>query len=197
MPWPTFTFDALHALGGRLLAGRIPDNLPPRASLDEIRQGWRFETTNYSIGWALVTLALLVAAVVGWSVVRRALQGMRPPNWAFLKAAKKVGLSRADAWMLWRVARAEGLPSGLTLLLSEGTLRHHGLRFLRALPPGQRQAVAARLADIEARLFRSPGLRTPIADPRPPRRPISSERTGHTPPRKSTTTGRRPRDRAA
>ncbi len=140
-------------LRANLLASRLPDNLPPRASLQEIREGWRFETSDFDTSWALLALGSLLVVLVAWSLARRMLAGMRPPSWAFLKAARKVGLTRGETWLLWRVARSEKLPSGLSLMLSAGTLRHHGLRYLRDLEPQHRQAVAARLAAIEVRLF--------------------------------------------
>lgn len=155
MTWLWLNLDVLATAPARLWVGRLPDNLPPRASLEEIRRGWRFETSDYQVGWAVLALGLLLLTVAGWSLLRRLLRGMRPPSWTFLKAARQAGLNRADAWLLWRVARTEHLPSGLTLMLSDSTLRHHGLRYLRSLTPGQRAAAAQRLAAIESRLFGS------------------------------------------
>jgi hypothetical protein len=140
-------------LQASFLASRLPDNLPPRASLQEIREGWRFETSDFDPTWALLAMASLLGVLLVWSMARRMLAGLRPPSWAFIKAARKAGLSHGDAWLLWRIARSEKLPSGLSLMLSCGTLRHHGLRYLRDIDAARRPAVAQRLADIEARLF--------------------------------------------
>lgn len=149
-------------LRASFLASRLPDNLPPRASLQEIREGWRFETSDFDTSWALLALGSLLIVLVAWSLTRRMLAGMRPPSWAFLKAARKVGLSRGETWLLWRIARSQKLPSGLSLMLSAGTLRHHGLRYLRQIEPHRRQIVAERLALIETRLF---GIRPAGAGP--------------------------------
>ncbi len=103
-----------------------------------------------SLGFVSVGLLLVVTALLGWHSWRRHLtrhQRTRPIA-TFLELARSLRLAWYDQIVLLFIARQQGLPSALTLLLSGATLRHHARRYTAGFGHLRRAAVMGRVAAI-------------------------------------------------
>ena len=108
-----------------------------------------------SLGFVSVGLILVVTALLGWHSWRRhATRHLRTrPVATFLEIARSQGLGWPDRIVLLFIARQQGLPSALTLLLSGATLRHHARRYAAGFGRWRRAAVMRRVALIRRALF--------------------------------------------
>ena len=101
------------------------------APLDAIREHWG--KTTVPVGWTVAAIALLALAIGGaWAIgwYRRRHERAQPLA-VFRQLAAVGGLSLAEQWLLWRIARQQRLPGPATLLMSARTLRVHGSAFVR------------------------------------------------------------------
>ena len=105
--------------------------------------------------------ALLAAA--GLIVVVVALGGLHrwwphrhdaPPPWsAFLLVTRRLELGWSDRLLLWRISRANGLPTPLTLLMASGTLYHHGRQYTAGFSVERRRSTLRRISAIQRAAF--------------------------------------------
>lgn len=126
--------------------------------LQAIRHHWN--DLLVPLTWAAATAAV-AGGVLGAVALSRWLRtrGQGPqPLGVFRTVARAAGLSLAEQWLLVRVARAEALPSPLTLLLSRQTLRVHATRYAAALPASRRLGVLTRVRHLRGRVFDGWGL---------------------------------------
>ena len=102
------------------------------------------------------SVAAVAAAVLGAVALQHWLRkrGREPqPVAVFHAVARRLGLSWAEQWLLLRIARAQALPSPLTLLLSRRTLRVHAGRWAAELPVSRRRGVLRRVRRVRQRLM--------------------------------------------
>ncbi len=85
------------------------------------------------IGTGLLGILILLGAI-RLSQLRKQTDKEVPPLWLFHRIAAGRGLSWRDQWLLYRIARAQKLPSALTLMLSLGTMDHHAMTWLGREP---------------------------------------------------------------
>jgi hypothetical protein len=97
-------------------------------------------------------VVLLVLALWMWKRHRGEDAPSRPMA-VFRRVAGKVALSIGEQVLLTRIARQQKLPTPLTLLLSSGTLQHHGQRYAESLPESQRRNALARIARVGRKVF--------------------------------------------
>ena len=109
-----------------------------RVTPGEISEAFR-ERDGLPVRWVLVAIGVMLVGVAAISLGRvlwRYARGevtLRPlPAVRFVRWAEQCGLSRSQQWLLWRIARQQGLPTPLTLLLSPRTLRVHGHLYIEA-----------------------------------------------------------------
>lgn len=101
---------------------------------------------------AMVACGVVLAVWWLWrSDVRRRLRAV--PVQVFLDVVHGLGLSRAQQWLLIRAAQQQGLPSPLTLVLSEATFEHHTQAYTQSVRAGRRPQVVARLRRAHRVLF--------------------------------------------
>lgn len=105
--------------------------------------------------WMLVALGVLLILLAVLLVVRwwRQRHQHSHPWLVFHRIAGVAELSLRDRLLLMRVARQQGLPTPLTLLLSGRTLRVHGRGFVKAQAPWRRAALMQRIASIRRHVF--------------------------------------------
>jgi len=104
------------------------------------------------LGWLLLALAIVMAVRLAIMYLRYEQHRTRPIR-IFLYVAQTMGVSLMDQYHLWSLARAEGLASPLTLLVSRGTLEHHALGYARRCKGARATAAERRYEDIRRRLF--------------------------------------------
>ncbi|MHC4994534.1 MAG: hypothetical protein ACYTGQ_05710 [Planctomycetota bacterium] len=104
------------------------------------------------LGYLLMALSLLLLGRLLWVWRIRVFRWMEP--WRlYARVSRELGLSVADRWRLWRVARREGLCSPITLLLSEATLRHHAERYLDGMGARNAEVERRQVEALSERLF--------------------------------------------
>ena len=103
-----------------------------------------------------VGMVLVVTALWGWHSWRRhRTRHLRArPIGTFVDVARSQGIAWPDRIVLLFIARQQGLPSALTLLLSGVTLHHHARCYAERFDRFRRAAVMRRVAAIRRVLFR-------------------------------------------
>lgn len=144
----------LDALGGLAADGRLFKGDPGDVGRAAIRDGSRLQSEDALIIVGGLLTLLSGISLVGWLARQR----VRPHAlWVFNRVARRAGLTRRDRWLLWRVGRAAGLPTPLTLMLCPGTLGRcaRGVARDKARSGGGRRATLdlARAASIRRYLF--------------------------------------------
>lgn len=135
---------------------KSPGSLVDRAKLDEVSDAVN-DGNLHDLPWELLLIGLgttLICIVI--VTLRRwwhARQDDPSPLVLYSAIARKAGLSLADRFTLWRIAKASDLPTPIALLLARGTLRHYTLAYTQRRSPQARQRIAERIARIEAELF--------------------------------------------
>lgn len=126
------------------------------ASLEKISESWGDSTSLFPTSWLLVALgaALALTALAAWLRHRKKRRDAPPPPAAAWKRlALHVGLSLPQRHLLARVARADRLPSPLTLMTCPATFDHHARRYLERHDPDKARLLDDRLQDVRDRLF--------------------------------------------
>lgn len=116
---------------------------------------WPTGGTSMPLKWLWVIggmLVLFVAIRLGMRYFRVARRRLEPIR-VFSQLAGGLGLSVEQRWVLWRVARATGLTSPITLLVCSDTLDWHGRRYVSTLSAGAARSAERQLERIAARLF--------------------------------------------
>ncbi len=105
--------------------------------------------------WLFITAGLVLLLLSVLSIVHlfRHRHENPHPLWVYLTAARMAGLSLLDLWVLFRVARQQGLTTPLTLLLSPGTFDHHVKACVDARIAWRREALRRRTQRIREQLF--------------------------------------------
>ena len=104
------------------------------------------------LGWMALALATVMA--VGLAITYyRALARRMQPLWIYRRIAIDLGLSGAQQWRLYRVARQQHLTSPLTLLLSPATFTHHTTAYIAQLTTKKLPTRSTELHTLRDRLF--------------------------------------------
>jgi len=75
------------------------------------------------------------------------------PMLLFHQAAREYSVDLKTQWLLVRIAKQQGLPNPMTLLICDATMMHHVQAYLESLPSHQRPAVEKQIAKIREELF--------------------------------------------
>lgn len=112
---------------------------------------------QHDMPWELLMVGIgaTLTAIVVISLRRRWIRRHENPGplTLFSAIARKAGLSWQDRYILWRIARANDLPTPIALLLARGALQHYAQQYTRHRSITARARLDARLARIEADLF--------------------------------------------
>lgn len=102
----------------------------------------------------VIATALVVALLVRQLlIVGRRLWRRSHPLRLYFRVAGEAGLSLGQMWWLWRVARARGLSTPLTLLVCDATLMHHVELTAESMSPRAARRMMRHLAVARDRLF--------------------------------------------
>ena len=125
----------IHTLA-QLAAKTPPPPLDPRHEhFMEIRDSFLNDRWGHT-GLVFFLIAFLIGLLV--LVLYRRYQGRAhrsKPMLTYHSIAEQVGIEWRDEVLLARIARARGLPSPLTLMVSRGTLLHHTEQYAATLSP--------------------------------------------------------------
>lgn len=144
--WPAPAILVLAQTGDRLSRDEV---------IDGIQQYW---ATNYfATGWGVLSLLAVLSIVAGLALWRHHQRARDNRYVLFLEAARHVGVSLFDQWLLVRIARAVNLASPLTLLLSPGTLKVHSQTYLQSVKSHARRRQAEQRVDRIGRFMFGPG----------------------------------------
>lgn len=128
-----------------------------RARWEDIQKHWKLSTEDLNIPlWPLVAAGVMIAGVVLGVWAWRQFGGASSCSagvMTFHRIAKQIGVSLGDQWLLFRISQRQSLATPLTLMLSRGTLQHHGKEYLAHLGPRRRARVGARIRGLETLLF--------------------------------------------
>lgn len=119
----------------------------------------RWDPSYWPSGQGLIVLAYIFVGLAVLIVGRLVWAGLKTvwkhggPMRRYMQIGGEAGLTTADRWWLWCVARRCGLSTPLTLLTCRATLRHHAQKFLEMLPRYHAARLQARLDRIDRRLF--------------------------------------------
>ncbi len=104
---------------------------------------------------ALIAIGLLLTVAGLWVAWRRRQTRERRshPAAVFKTIANQLGLGAVDRWRLRRIAKAESLPTPLTLLLSPATLTHHTRAYAAKAGAGQSRQWIQWADRLNKRLF--------------------------------------------
>lgn len=155
---PTTLYNLAATLPAALLAqtGTNGGTLVEREKLKEVSKHIN-DGIKHDLPWELllVGLGLTLVGITLISLHRWWKRRQDDPSALvlFSAIARKAGLGWSDRLTLWRVARANDLPSPIALLLARGALRHYADQYALAKPGRARQRLDRRVARIEAELF--------------------------------------------
>jgi len=140
----------MHTLMTTLLSQSTPDG--PQRFRAIIRS---FHDNRQGPGLLFAVLALFTLSLLAmWLFRRYQERHLRSrPMQTFNHLAAELGMTLADQWLLVRIARAENLPSPLTLLLSHATLHHHAHSYAQRLSPRRRARIRRTLHALTETLF--------------------------------------------
>ena len=104
-----------------------------RFDLTQISEHWGSRQV-IAVEWVLVAAGLLLLIIAALSLrswwMTRHLRAS--PLRVFNQVAVKCGLTARERLLLWRIARHQGLPSPLTLMVCPITFGHHGRAYCRS-----------------------------------------------------------------
>lgn len=137
-------------------SGTNTGTLVPRDKIKEVSEHFN-DGIQHDLPWELLLvglgttlIAIVIIAARRWWKQR---QDDPSPLVLYSAIARKAGLSWKDRFMLWRIARANDLPTPIALLLARGSLRHYAAVFAVRLSPRSAGRFNARIQQIEAELF--------------------------------------------
>lgn len=116
---------------------------------------WPTGGSSLPLKWLYVIAGMLVVFVViryGTRYYYRLKRRFEPVR-IYSQVAGKMGLSTEQRWMLWRVAKATGLTTPLTLLVCADTLDWHGRQYVETLSGAGARAAERQLESIASQLF--------------------------------------------
>lgn len=125
-------------------------------SWDRLQQNWRLSAEDLISIKPFLIAALILAVCLGaiwmWKAgqVRR---GRSMPVRVFNQVVQGLGLTRADRWLLIRIAHHLALPSPLTLVLSDTTFGHYLDQYTQTIDAKRRAKIQNRAARIRRVLF--------------------------------------------
>ncbi len=136
--------------------GSNSGTLVPRKQLKDVSKHFN-DGIQHDLPWELLLVGLgsILIIIVAVSMRRWWVGRHDDPSPLVLYSAisRKAGLSWADRFLLWRIARANALPTPITLLLARGSLRHYASTFASGLSTRSAQRLRQRITRIEAELF--------------------------------------------
>lgn len=137
-------------------SGTNTGTLVPRDKIKEVSEHFN-DGIQHDLPWELLLvglgttlIAIVIIAARRWWKQR---QDDPSPLVLYSAIARKAGLSWKDRFMLWRIARANDLPTPIALLLARGALRHYAAAFAARLGPKSAVRFNARIHQIESELF--------------------------------------------
>ena len=150
-------FAITHCLCNLLAqSGANPGALVERDKLKEVSKVIN-EGVGHDMPWELLMVGIgaTLTAIVVISLRRRWIGRHENPGplMMFNAIARKAGLSWQERFILWRIARANDLPTPIALLLARGALRHYAEQYARHHNITARAKFDARLNHIESNLF--------------------------------------------
>ncbi|MGB0766389.1 MAG: hypothetical protein ACPGYV_01620 [Phycisphaeraceae bacterium] len=111
---------------------------------------------RHELPWELLLVGVgaTLTAIVVVSLRRRWLKRQENPSpfVLFSAIARKAGLNWKDRLLLVRIAKANRLPTPITLLLARGALRHYAEAYLRRRGKNADPKINSRLKHIETLL---------------------------------------------
>ena len=123
----------------------------------ELVRIWRDPSHGFSLSTGTVVLSLgglvLALAALLWGVERLRSRRRPHPLALFRRVALDMGLDGADRRLLIRIARQQGLPSPLTLLVSSATFAHHVRAYAQTRQGGGGGRLRGQAARLGAKLF--------------------------------------------
>lgn len=141
-----------------LLLGQTEEN-PGKlvgVDLEEVSKIYN-DGARHDVPWELLLVGLGATLIVITVISARrwwlAREDDPSPLVLYSAIARKAGLTWADRFVLWRIARASELPTPITLLLARGALRHYSQIFAKRLGSQSADRLNVRIARIEAELF--------------------------------------------
>ena len=139
-----------------LKSPRDPLQGQPQHGLEAISEHWKFSTDS------MFSSSMIIAFVAGMVILagglwyldrRRKLRDHPNPIAVYHRAASHFGLGVMDRWLLMQIARQQGLPSPITLMMSPNTLVHHARAFAHQLPKARRKRLLVRAYRVCEKLF--------------------------------------------
>lgn len=151
---------SLMPLLGQAVDPNQPVTIPPWGRrAQEVFEGWQntgdmFPVRSLLIMLGGVLLIFICLAIRQWYRDRPKEPGS---SVLFRRIARQVGLGWLDQWLLLQIARANRLPSPLTLLVARGTFLHYAHQYAEAVSGWRKPMVAARASRILGRVYGSAG----------------------------------------
>ncbi len=157
--------DASTASGGGGTSGGVPGagaggsrlftGDPSAVGRHAMEDGSRLDPT-----WIIPVAGVFMVLFSALSLVSFYRRHRRDPHplQIYNRLAKGLGLGRRDRLLLWRIARATGLPDPIALMLCPVTLRHHARDLVQPFGRTHAAAVLHRVASVRRRLFPPPIL---------------------------------------
>ncbi len=146
-------------------ASRALDRPPRDEVFRQIAEHWDGQAV-LPLPWVLIGMGLLLLLLSGLSLAhwwRR--RDSRPAPWrVFCRVSHELGLEWSQRWLLWRIARRQGLPTPLALLISPGTLTHHAEAYAAACGARRARAVRDRAQRMCVTLFPDAAPKRPAAN---------------------------------
>jgi len=137
----------------------MPDSIFILAQLsrDELARAIRggFNRESSAPALLLVFFLALVGAMLWLAWRNRTLHAPADatPLRLFNDLARELHLSLMQRWLLIRIARAQNLPSAITLLVSPHTLRHHAAAYSKSLSNRKRTRTLKQIATLRRSVF--------------------------------------------